>query len=94
MSKNISKTIPAGGNIVHAPFRPTLFSRVATAVKGWHSRRLAIRELNAMPDALLRDIGIERYQIKDAVNNFGARPEIFRMRNEKVFAAHGNKKAA
>ena len=73
-----------GHNIIHGLFRPTLLSRGLAALKSWQSRRVAIRELNAMPDALLRDIGIERYQIKNAVHNFGAHPEVFRASGDKT----------
>jgi len=66
-------------NIIHTRFRPGALSRTWTALRSWNNRRVAIRELSAMPDALLRDIGIERYQIKDAVG--GAYPEIFQLHN-------------
>jgi len=69
----------AASNIIHTRFRPGALSRACTALRSWNNRRMAVRELSAMPDALLRDIGIERYQIKDAVN--GAYPEIFNLRN-------------
>lgn len=76
----MSKNLHAGdSNIIHTRFRPGTLSRAWTALRSWNNRRMAIRELSAMPDPLLRDIGIERYQIKDAVN--GAYPEIFKLRN-------------
>ena len=84
----------SGDNVVHGAFRPSLFSQAWAAVKTWRNRRTAIRELSAMPDVLLRDIGIERYQIKDAVNNFSVKPEIFRTRNENTAQAPATKKAA
>lgn len=88
-------TGPGGhDNIVRGLFRPTLLSKGWTALKSWRSRRVAIRELNAMPDALLRDIGVERYQIKNAVNNFGKRPEVIKMPGEKNAAALEVQKAA
>ena len=66
----------ANENVVHGKFRPVQpanpVARIWTALKSWQSRRTAIRELSAMPDALLRDIGIERYQIKNAVNKGAA----------------------
>lgn len=37
------------------------------SVRRWHSQRLAIRELNRLPDHLLQDIGIDRTQIRDVV---------------------------
>ena len=69
-------------NVIRGLFRPTLLSRGWAALKSWRNRRIAIRELNAMPDALLRDIGIERYQIKNAVNNFAKRPDVISMSGE------------
>ena len=85
-------------NIVDGLFRPTLLSRGLVILKGWSKRRRAIRELSAMPDALLRDIGIERHQINDAVHNFGRRPagrfEVVKMPVEKIIAAMPMQKAA
>lgn len=54
-----------------------LLARAWAMLRAWHNRRIAVRELSAMPDALLRDIGIERYQIRAAVN--GAYPAIIRL---------------
>ncbi len=68
----MSNNLAGGGNILHVPFRPTLLSRILLAVKNWRTRRLAARELRALPDALLRDIGIERYQIEEVVKGGGA----------------------
>ena len=86
-------------NVIRGLFRPTMLSRGWAALKGWRNRRVAIRELNAMPDALLRDIGIERYQIKNAVNNFAKRPDVISMSgesrpDEKQAAVHQVQKAA
>ncbi len=35
----------------------------------WRRRRVAIRELSAMPDALLQDIGVDRGRIPDVVDS-------------------------
>ncbi len=53
-------------------------SDLAVAVAEHHRRRVAIRELTALDDHMLRDIGIERNRIRDVVNaqigeNVGAR---------------------
>ncbi len=56
-------------HLAHASFHPTRLSKTWAAMKTWNDRRIAIRELRAMPDVLLRDIGIERYQIKEVVTN-------------------------
>lgn len=61
-------------NIFKGDFRQSVFLRLKTAVVGWHSRRVAVRQLRAMPDSLLKDIGIERHQITATVNNFRAKP--------------------
>jgi len=38
-------------------------------LKNWYVRRQAINELSALPDYLLRDLGIEnRYQIAEVIN--------------------------
>ena len=58
-------------NVVKGVFRPNIFLRAARRLSAWNQRRLAVRELNAMSDTLLRDLGIERYQISDVVNRKG-----------------------
>lgn len=58
-------------NVVRGAFRPNIVIRMVHSVQAWNQRRLAIRELNAMSDSLLRDLGIERYQISDVVNRTG-----------------------
>lgn len=63
-----------GGKLARA------LTRAWASLRAWHNRRVAVRELSAMPDALLRDIGIERYQIRAAVR--GAYPGIIRLRAE------------
>lgn len=55
-----------------------LVSDIAAAVVVHHRRRVAIRELAALDDHMLRDIGIERNRIRDVVDaqieeNVGAR---------------------
>ena len=43
--------------------------QVAADLRKWNDRRLARRELRAMPDHLLADMGIERGQIDEVVDN-------------------------
>lgn len=84
-----------GDNIIHNRFRAggasglgglfRALSRTWAALRAWNNRRIAVRELSAMPDAQLRDIGIERYQIRDAVN--GAYPGLIRLRGAARAAA-------
>lgn len=81
-------------NITHGAFRPNLFSRMLATVKNWRNRHKAIRELNAMSDALLADIGIQRHQIKDAVNNRVARSEIINLPEANIPRARAVQKAA
>ena len=68
--------------VLGGAFRPAPLARLAavwSAFKAWRVRRLAMRELRAMPDWLLRDIGIERARIREAVCNSGARPANLRV---------------
>ncbi len=58
-------------NIVRGNFRGGFASRILHKVRNWNARRIAIRQLRALPESLLRDIGIERHQIVDAVKMQG-----------------------
>ena len=58
-------------NVVKGSFRRNIVIRAAKRLYAWNQRRLAISELNAMSDSLLKDLGIERYQISDVVNRRG-----------------------
>ncbi|MGI9318667.1 MAG: DUF1127 domain-containing protein [bacterium] len=58
-------------NVVKGAFRRNILVRAFRRVQAWNQRRLAILELNAMSDSLLKDLGIERYQISDVVNRKG-----------------------
>ncbi|WP_423905802.1 DUF1127 domain-containing protein [Candidatus Spongiihabitans sp.] len=60
--------------VVHGEFGRGLLSQVIRAfhrVKALIERKKAIRHLNALPDRLLRDIGVERYQIDALVRTRG-----------------------
>ena len=79
MNQSITQTpaAPAAATILTGAFRPAFGARIHamwSAYKTWRNRRLAVRELSAMPDSLLRDIGIERWQIRDVVYHCGTRP--------------------
>ena len=54
-------------NIVKGAFERGVFTRMTDKFISWNERRKAIRQLNAMSDRMLKDIGIERYEIADAV---------------------------
>lgn len=43
-------------------------ARAVDAVRRWDAKRIAVRELSAMDDRLLRDIGVSRDEIKDVVD--------------------------
>lgn len=80
-------------NIRHASFRPNvffnnLFSRALTTVQNWRNRRIAVRQLRAMPTALLRDIGIERHQIIDVVHGLDVHAEIHSLPKQNSKNSH------
>lgn len=49
-----------------------MFHELLNRWQHWNERRRAIRQLRAMPDHLLADIGIERYEIEAVVNGLHA----------------------
>jgi uncharacterized protein YjiS (DUF1127 family) len=51
---------------------------VLRMVRDWLARRGAIRELEALNDRLLRDIGISRYEIPEVVRDAYARDDVER----------------
>ena len=59
-------------NVVQGSFREGTFQRIIRQIREWNDNRRAIRQLSMMSDKLLNDIGIERYQIRDAVKNKAA----------------------
>jgi len=59
-------------NVVSGSFRRSWAARSLSSLQNWNVRRRAIRELSAMPDSLLNDLGISRYEIADVVNQRGA----------------------
>ena len=54
-------------NIVEVSFRRSLTARIFDRISTWNDQRVATAQLNAMSDRLLKDIGINRYQIEQAV---------------------------
>lgn len=58
---------------LHGDFKPTgvvsLFGSIAARLQAWNRRRLAIAELYALDDQLLRDIGIEPGHIEQFVDS-------------------------
>ncbi|MGI9310836.1 MAG: DUF1127 domain-containing protein [bacterium] len=88
MSKTIHADSIGTTNVAHVAFRnplsATILSKAWHALKDWNNRRIAVRELSAMPDALLRDIGIERYQIREVVRHGGARSQVHALRQPTI----------
>ncbi|MEM7193521.1 MAG: DUF1127 domain-containing protein [Pseudomonadota bacterium] len=70
MTKNLSS------NVIVGEFRTSLLSRLFSRFVAWRRRQVAIAQLQQMPDRLLADIGIERYQISDFVNKSDAADEV------------------
>ncbi len=58
-------------NVFQGRFRRSFVKRMVDQLKDWNNRRQAIQQLNQMSDNFLKDIGIERYQISDLVNQKG-----------------------
>ncbi len=60
--------------VVHGEFGRGLLSQVIRTfhrIQALIERKKAIRHLNTLPDRLLRDIGVERYQIHELVRTRG-----------------------
>ena len=55
------------GNVVQGRFQRSVLVRLVDRIRTWNDDRVAIRQLNALPDRLLQDIGIEREHIAEAV---------------------------
>ena len=50
-------------NIVKGAFKPDIFSHIKNTIRIWKYRRNAISHLSNLPDRLLEDIGVKRYEI-------------------------------
>ena len=59
-------------NVINRSFRRGITKRIIDRIQFWNERRKAIRQLSAMSDRLLHDIGIERHEIYQAVYQPGA----------------------
>ncbi len=55
------------GNVVQGRFQRSILVRLVDRIRTWNDDRVAIRQLNALSDRLLQDIGIERENIAEAV---------------------------
>ncbi|NKB78010.1 MAG: DUF1127 domain-containing protein [Gammaproteobacteria bacterium] len=81
-------------NVFQGRFRKSFVERMFDQFKEWNNRRQAIQQLNMMSDSFLRDIGIERYQISDVVNQKGAFAELNISHNKAAKTASEIKRAA
>jgi len=81
-------------NIIQGSFERNVFTRLLGKARSWYLRRQAIRELQAMPDSLLRDLGIERFQIVDVVNSPGSFAKVPATVSNKAVVAPLQKAAA
>lgn len=61
---------PIQGDLSHAqPSKPSGFATLVIAIKSHFKRQAAIRELQALSDWQLKDIGISRYDIPSMVKS-------------------------
>ena len=63
---------------------------IAGASTKWHKRNKAIRELSALSDRLLKDIGISRGEIRAVVDAMLTAPEPRRAARPGLVAAHSS----
>lgn len=63
---------------------------IAGAITKWHKRNKAIRELSALSDHLLKDIGISRGEIRAVVDAMLTAPEPRRAARPRLVAAHSS----
>ncbi len=63
---------------------------IAGAITKWHKRNKAIRELSALSDHLLKDIGISRSEIRAVVDAMLTAPEPRRAARPRLVAAHSS----
>ena len=60
-------TMDERNKVIHNSFRRGITRRIINRIKSWNERRESIRQLTAMSDRLLQDIGIERHEIYQSV---------------------------
>jgi len=81
-------------NVIHSSFKRTAIRRIVDRIRAWNERRAAIRQLHAMSDRMLRDIGIQRHEIHAAVNRTSVSAKIVPARINKPEAPGELRKAA
>ncbi len=65
-------------------------SAIAAAITKWNKRNKAIRELSALNDHLLKDIGIFRGEIRTVVDAMLTASEARRAARPRLIAAHSS----
>ncbi len=63
---------------------------IAGTITKWHKRNKTIRELSALSDPLLKDIGISRGEIRVVVDAMLTAPEPRRAARPRLVAAHSS----
>ncbi len=81
-------------NVVHGQFRRGILVRIFHKIKMLIERRNTIRQLSALSDRMLNDIGIDRVQINSLVNRRGKFSQIISSRTEKPDTATDFRRAA
>lgn len=70
MKNTVSKI--ENSNVVRGEFKRGIVTRAIDMIKSRYEQGLATRHLNALSDRMLKDIGIERFEISEAVRSNGA----------------------
>ncbi len=81
-------------NVIHNSFRRGIARRIIDRIQFWNERRNAVRQLAAMSDRLLEDIGIERHEIYQSVHRPGAPVKMSLERTGKPEVSEELRKAA
>ena len=80
--------------VVVAPFKRSVFARLIGQLRVWRDRQLTIKQLRALPDHLLRDIGVERNLIVEFVDQRPANIGVLNIQSIKTAAHLKTQKAA
>lgn len=91
---NNTVNMKENANVVHGEFRQGIAMRAFYKIKAWMERRNTIRQLNALPDRMLLDIGIERAHIRNSINSKCAFTQLVSKRTGQPDAAADFRRAA
>ena len=72
----MSNMTSINSNVVKGTFRRGLIARTFDRISTWNERRIAVQQLNTMSDRMLKDIGIDRCEIGQAVKRPAAFAEL------------------